>query len=379
MRRISRLSKPSGARLASTTARPLAPLCVQRTARPSPSTPAVQINTLRFYSSRQPDPLPGSLSSGKPEVPEHNVVEDVLVEERVAVESYDQLSQRVFVPPPRPSVAERADEITDTLYTPATTAEGLESIGRLGSWWDDPEHWPETSDFVGFTPKQKVQEPVLLEAAVRRALTETLAMKQLGREEQMLGHWGLQDKAQCDAVLALDVRVDSEGNATVTGDLHSVGDVLSVEDGPTSVDGTYTLPSAAEALAWKQQADQSWKGASLQDARLKFAVIKRVMQLTGQVVPDQKLADIATARGLLATIAKPPKAKTFSQEIETKKQDLVGLPNVAFSPKRVTKGHKDQALGRFKLIEAEFRKRDLQDGPLSVPKSREQKHWKGEA
>lgn len=103
------------------------------------------------------------------------------------------------------------------------------------------------------------------------------------------------------------------------------------------------------------------------------------MQLTGQVIPDQKLADIATARSLLATLQKPPKPKTFSQEIETKKQDLVALPNVAFSPKRVTRGHKDQALGRFKLIEAEFRKRDLQDGPLAVPKSREQKHWKGGA
>lgn len=276
MRRISRLRKPSGARLASTKARPLAPLCVQRTATPSPSPAVQQINTLRFYSSRQPDALPGSLTSGKtastPEVPEDHVVEDLLVEERVEVEAYNQSSQRVFVPPPRPSVAERTDEITDTLYTPATTADGLESIGRLGNWWDDPEHWPETSDFVGFTPKQKVQEPVLLEAAVRRALTETLVMKQLGREEQLTGQWGLQDKAQHDAVLALDVRVDSEGTATVTGDLHSVADVLSVEDGPSSVDGTFTLPSAAEALAWKQQADQSWKGASLQDARLKFAV-----------------------------------------------------------------------------------------------------------
>lgn len=277
MRRISRLSKPSGARLASTTARPLAPLCVQRTAKPSPA-PAVQINTLRFYSSRQPDTLPGSLGAGKteaaPAAPETDVVEEVLEEERVELEAFDQTQspQRVFVPPPRPSVAERADEITDTLYTPATTAEGLESIGRLGNWWDDPEHWPETSDFVGFTPKQKVQEPVLLEAAVRRALTEVLVMKQLGREEQLTERWGLQDKEQHDAVLALDVRVDNEGNATVTGDLHSVADELLVDEIQSNTDVTYTLPSAAEALAWKQQADQSWKGASLQDARLKFAV-----------------------------------------------------------------------------------------------------------
>ncbi|KAK7942597.1 uncharacterized protein PG986_011710 [Apiospora aurea] len=381
MRRISRLGKPSGARLAPT-ARPLAPLCTPRAAatRPSPTPAAVTINTLRFYSSRQPEPLPASLTSGgKSAAAAPESVEELAAEE-LEVQQFDhQSQQRVFVPPPRPSVAERADTITDTLYTPATTAEGLESIGGLGSWWDDPAHWPETSDFVGFKPKHKVQEPALLEAAVRRALTETLVMKQLGQEEQLTGIWGLQGKAQHDAVLALDIRVDSDGTATVTGDLHAVADGLVVKDGEPNVDSADVLPSAAEALAWKQQADQSWKGTSLQDARLKFAVIKRVMQLTGQVVPDQKLADIATARGLLATLSKPPKPKTFSQEIETKKQDLVALPNVAFSPKRVTRGHKDQALGRYKLIEAEFRKRDLQDGPLSVPKSREKKHWNGEA
>ncbi|KAK8121183.1 hypothetical protein PG999_005303 [Apiospora kogelbergensis] len=373
MRRIARLRKPSGAPLASIAR----PLCIQRAAtRPSPS-PAVQINTVRFYSSRQPETLPASLADSKRAVPE--VLEDAV--EGTEVQEYDlhPAEPRVFVPPPRPSVAERADTITDNLYTPASTAEGLESIGNLGNWWDDPEHWPETSDFVGFTPKQKVQEPVLIEAAVRRALTEALVVKQLGKDDQLTGHWGMQDRAQHDAVLALGLKVDSDGKATVTGNLQSVAEGLVAKDGEAAVDSAFALPSAAEALAWKQQSDHSWKGASLLEARVKFAVIKRVMQLTGHVVPDQKLAEIATARGLLATLQKPPKPKTFSQEIETKKQDLISLPNVAFSPKRVTRGHKDMALGRFKLIEAEFKKRDLQGGPLSVPKSREMKHWKGDA
>ncbi|KAK7975478.1 ribonuclease H-like protein [Apiospora arundinis] len=350
MRRIARLRKPSGAPLASIAR----PLCTQRAApRPSPS-PAVKTNTLRFYSSRQPEVLPASLTGRKSGVPEgfEEAVEGAEVQEY----EIDPSQQRMFVPPPRPSVAERADTITDTLYTPATSAEGLESIGNLGNWWDDQAHWPETSDFVGFKPKQKVEEPVLIEAAVRRALTETLVVKQLGKDDQLTAHWGLQDKAQHDAVLALDVRVDSNGNATVTGDLHSVADGLA-EDG---VEHRFTLPSAAEALAWKGQSDHSWKGASLQDARVKFAVIKR-----------------HAASWPRCKSRRSPRLSR--KEIETKKQDLVGLPNVAFSPKRVTRGHKDQALGRFKLIEAEFKKRDLQDGPLAVPKSREMKHWKGEA
>ena len=266
MRRIARLRKPSGAPLASIAR----PLCIQRAAtRPSPS-PAVQINTVRFYSSRQPETLPASLADSKRAVPE--VLEDAV--EGTEVQEYDlhPAEPRVFVPPPRPSVAERADTITDNLYTPASTAEGLESIGNLGNWWDDPEHWPETSDFVGFTPKQKVQEPVLIEAAVRRALTEALVVKQLGKDDQLTGHWGMQDRAQHDAVLALGFKVDSDGKATVTGNLQSVAEGLVAKDGEAVVDSAFALPSAAEALAWKQQSDHSWKGASLLDARVKFAV-----------------------------------------------------------------------------------------------------------
>lgn len=62
---------------------------------------------------------------------------------------------------------------------------------------------------------------------------------------------------------------------------------------------------------------------------------------------------------LLRVLQKPPKPKTLSDEIVERRPELTQLPNVSFSPKRVTRGDKEKAVGRFKLIEEEFRKRDL--------------------
>lgn len=63
---------------------------------------------------------------------------------------------------------------------------------------------------------------------------------------------------------------------------------------------------------------------------------------------------------LLAVLQKPPKPKTLSDEI-AKRQPVLAqeLPNVSFATKRVTRGDRERAVGRFKLIEEEFKKRDL--------------------
>lgn len=108
-------------------------------------------------------------------------------------------------------------------------------------------------------------------------------------------------------------------------------------------------------------------------------VTKRVFQLTGQLVPDHKLNEVSSVSSLLNALKKAPKPKTLTEDIQKSTQQLVNLPNVAFSPKQVTRGDKAKAVGQFKIIEEELRKRDLLEGPLSVAPSRE-KHWfKGEA
>ena len=88
-------------------------------------------------------------------------------------------------------------------------------------------------------------------------------------------------------------------------------------------------------------------------------VTKRVFQLTGQLVPDHQLQSITTVQSLLHTLKKPPKPATLTQELQERHPDLRDLPNVTVAPKRVTRGDKEIALGRFKLMQEEFKKRQI--------------------
>lgn len=267
MRRIARLSHASGMRLASP-ARPRAPF-------PSPCaavSPARSTGALRCYASKQPsDPLPTSLADRPADVPG---TEELPVE--LSGEQHHQPAQ--YVPPPARSEAERADLVSDPEYLPANSAEGLESVGDLGRWWETRDHWPRGSDFVGFKAKKKVEHPVLLEVAVRRAVTEALALKQQGTGSGLTGFWRLEDQAQYESVLGLQVQVDEAGDAQVRGaDAQSPAKVVAVEEKGKAplrytAEPAFVLPSVAEALAWKETADAGWKKVSLQDPRVKFAV-----------------------------------------------------------------------------------------------------------
>lgn len=128
--------------------------------------------------------------------------------------------------------------------------------------------------------------------------------------------------------------------------------------------------------------------------RFPVQVTKRIFQLTGQLIPDHKLPEITNAQALLRVLQKPPKPRTLTEEIvkrdlKLKEQqqshqppqeegelaegqepqraqqpqqqapELTQLPNVTFVPRRVTRGDRETAVGRYKLIEEEFRKRDL--------------------
>lgn len=267
MRRIARLSHASGLRLASP-ARPRAPFPSQCAAA-SPARPA---GALRCYSSKQPsDPLPASLADQPADAPSSEALPLEL--------SGEQRRQPAsFVPPPRRSEAEREDLVSDPAYVPANSAEGLQSVGDIGRWWETRDHWPRECDFVGFKAKKKVEHPVLLEVAVRRAVTEALALKQQDMGAHLTGFWSLEDRAQYESVLGLQVQVDAAGDATVRGaDAKAPASVVAVEEKGKAplrytAEPAFVLPSAAEALAWKETADASWKKVSLQDPRVKFAV-----------------------------------------------------------------------------------------------------------
>jgi len=105
--------------------------------------------------------------------------------------------------------------------------------------------------------------------------------------------------------------------------------------------------------------DSVWESVPLLDDAIKFAVSKRFFQLSGQRIPDSDFSGVTNASSILSMVQQPSKAQTLAQEIEVRRPELLSIPNITFAAKRVTRGDKDKSVGRFKVIEEEFRKRDL--------------------
>ncbi|EMR68226.1 hypothetical protein UCREL1_4759 [Eutypa lata UCREL1] len=303
---------------------------------------------------------------------------------------------RLYTPPPPRSRAARPDEVPDAGYVPATTADGLRSVGGLDRWWDAPDHW--RGDFVGFRPKRRTTDPALLEVAVRRAVVEALALRRAGREDELVGVWPLADGPEevRRLLAAVELRVSRDGGAgevQLGGDVDAVLESLRWRDesevvqealveGEADVASASTTPrkktglSAAGAEKYREGWDKSWKNVPLDDSRIKFAVTKRIFQLTGQLVPDHKLPEISSVQTLLRVLQKPPKLRTLTDDLAQRRQELTDqLPNVAFAAKRLTRGDREKAVGRFKLIEDEFKKRDLPLGGHGFARKNKERSW----
>ncbi|RYP35933.1 hypothetical protein DL767_003622 [Monosporascus sp. MG133] len=398
MRRIARLRRPSGPAV-SAAKQPIAPLaCPLPVARASIHTTS-QTNGTRpaTVPSRSPR-LTRFYSTGNQAVPRSFVTpgaeEDAPLSagpEGEIVEGTAQEPQGdLYVTPPRRTTAERPEEVADSSYVPATVADGLESVGGLENWWEKKDHWK--GGFVGFRPKRKIVEPLVLEAAVRRAVAEAFALRQAGRNDDLVGVWPEGDLHQMRRSLELGITVAEDGQVSLNGDVAGLLEDLSWKDGlqepaEGSATGDSSAPrtaakktvlSAEEVSVHKVSWDASWKSVALDDPRMKFAVTKRIFQLTGQLVPDHKLPEITNAHTLLRVLQKPPKPQTLTEEILKRRQELVELPNVTFSAKRVTRGDKEKAVGRFKLIEEELRMRELPlEGHGFARKNKEREWLKG--
>ncbi|KAI1493456.1 ribosomal subunit 39S-domain-containing protein [Biscogniauxia mediterranea] len=367
MRRIPRLRIPPSLSSSSfssnpqtTTARATAAVSLPRPA-PSPSKSSKPPHLARFYSSDK-QVIPQSLAP-TPEEQHH-----------LAAEHTEPHQYHLYKPPPPRSYASRSDEVSDPSYTPATTAAGLETVGDLANWWDQSQNWSEASDFVGFRPREKVVHPLSIEAAVRRAVVEAFALRQAGKDDHLTQTWPIGGMKEFRCALELDVKSTEKGHVSLEGPVAEVVRSLQWETAGPEAGGndsspielpvssiaqtTPQLPST-ELSKLRKSWDGSWKRASLADPRIKFAVTKRVFQLTGQLTPDHALPDITSVTSLLQVVQKAPKPKTLTEEIQKRGQDLIHLPNVTVATKRVTRGDKEQALGRLKLMQEELRKRDL--------------------
>ncbi|KAI5285873.1 hypothetical protein KEM52_002242, partial [Ascosphaera acerosa] len=106
---------------------------------------------------------------------------------------------------------------------------------------------------------------------------------------------------------------------------------------------------------------------------LKFALLKRVSQLSGHLFPDSQLSRLTTLRRVLAHLhaASRPAPKKLAERLlgasggrknREERQgvaSLASLPNVRVSPRKVSISQRETEVGRWKIIEAELRRRGL--------------------
>lgn len=146
-----------------------------------------------------------------------------------------------------------------------------------------PEHW--ASDFVGFKPLNPVLDPAVLETSVRRAVVEAFALKQAGREDELIKAWPIAGEDELHRLLSVEINVAKDGAVSLTGDVSAVVGSLVRKSDPAvtneSTEESTSVPvlSAEEAQKYKDAWSHGWKAVSLSDPRIKFAVSSAMLEL----------------------------------------------------------------------------------------------------
>jgi hypothetical protein len=177
------------------------------------------------------------------------------------------------IPPPTTTVA-RSDEVTDPSYVPAENGEELEEVGGLQDWWEDERNWAASKNFVGFGPREKIQDPAVLEVTARRAVVEALAMGAHGSESALTKRWARGGRPETLAALGVGVDVNEDGSVALTGDVADLAYRLNQTraDEQFAEENESAFISVDEARELLKTWDDSWKRISLDVTSLKFAV-----------------------------------------------------------------------------------------------------------
>ncbi|KAK7727104.1 hypothetical protein SLS57_003138 [Botryosphaeria dothidea] len=222
-------------------------------------------------------------------------------------------------------------QVQQDSYQPAKTWHGLEWVG--GKQWG-----AEQEQVSPFIPKERLSEKRDITAALRRALVEVFAARKND--------------------VQLETLYDSIDDASVSFSLRATEDGSAVLEERIVDHQTTSIGEAAEAVGISPEEIKAWRRISLRDPEVKFAVIKRVTQLTGIRIPDPVIAESATAGILLNKITTRPAPKKLADKLE-QDQKLAKLPNVKISSRRITPIDKEKEVGRWKVIEQKLLDRNL--------------------
>ncbi|KAK4033302.1 hypothetical protein C8A01DRAFT_50091 [Parachaetomium inaequale] len=408
MRRLPRLRAPAPAGFApsSIPSGPLrAPAAAAVTATPTlPPTPRLlnSTQTRRYLSST---PMRASQPQTQPQV---ETAAEELDEQHFDQEEYlptgpaEINTQLVY--PQVITTAPDAASVTDPTYTPAETSDGLEEVGGLAGWWDEPAHWGSEGGAARFVhsvvspfgPAERVTDPAVLEVLAKRAIVEALVVARFAGAERrkavdrLFAYAGASDRL--GRIVGVEVVAGQDGAATLKEARHFQRVWCLLKSAVTNakkqqqqavdeVDGVpvEAIEGGAEAVVPGVQAEKAapapqltpqyakqlmgswnkeWKKAELRDPVVKFFAAKRIQQLTGHRIADGKLLATATIDDFLKQLAEPAKPLKLAELVETKAV-FKGLPNVRVFPRRVTPIDKEQQVGRWKIIVKELEKREL--------------------
>jgi hypothetical protein len=141
---------------------------------------------------------------------------------------------------------------------------------RQANWWEDPEHWSASKEYVGFGPQEKVTDPAVLEVLTRRAVVEALIYTRYAEKGCKNPLREIGGREEMERALKVEVDVAEDGTATLKKSFKPVWADL---NRPTP-EGKPVAPeiSPADAQQLAKSWDPKWKTISLRDPVTKFAV-----------------------------------------------------------------------------------------------------------
>ncbi|KKF94087.1 Ribosomal subunit 39S [Ceratocystis platani] len=273
----------------------------------------------------------------------------------VSGDELDGFAESKLVVPGEYLVAPTPAEAEQMAYVPAENASELESVGNLNSWWDHDGHWgPESHLAVFATPRSRISDEVMT-VLVRQAVVEALVYRAKGEATGMTQRWARVSKEVAYKTSQITFEVKEGGDVALTGEISEVYGALNSSNGVTAEEESFSQEEAAEMV---KTFDSTWQQISLADPVLKFAISKRIYQLTGYLISDSRLHLSYTVGQLLNYLITPPKAKTVNEQIRSS-ETLKSLPNVRVFSRRITPIDRQIMDGSWKKIEEELRKRKL--------------------
>ncbi|EAW19434.1 mitochondrial 54S ribosomal mL50 protein [Aspergillus fischeri NRRL 181] len=280
----------------------------------------------------------------------------------------------------------QSEDVLSDNYEPATTWEGLPRVGHLGKWSDLPP--TEADVFNPFMLKKKLTKEGHLHLAAHQAAVEICLMHALKKpltkicdvvehekpvfkliwkckiDPNAESQWGQSlvypDDESKDVLVYIFEQIGGGADTTATPAEEEVQEDAETEELGESVGDSISQAPTPPFFGYRSVQDKGFLSLSLNDPETKFAFLKRLSQLSGHYFPDPVMHSISTVKQAveyLEGVVNPKPTKLADQLVNN--PELQHLPNVKLFTKRQTALHKDEELGRKKIIESELRARGL--------------------